>query len=177
MTRPTFAPPPEQSADPATPASGHGAHVGFANLDERILAVEQRLIAREEGLRRRLHAVTQRIERATRPRRLAVPLLGAAAAGVALWWVARRLRPAGGHRHGDGRPAHSAAFQVPWVRLLGLAWPMLPKSWRARVDPSTASLMMSVGLPWVEHLWQSLRAAPRPAEPAASETAGGERGA
>ncbi len=37
-----------------------------------------------------------------------------------------------------------------WVRLIGLAWPLLPAHWRARVSPLTASAVMSIGLPLVE---------------------------
>ena len=41
---------------------------------------------------------------------------------------------------------------MPWVRLLGLAWPLLPAAWRARVNPATAATVLSVGLPLIERV-------------------------
>jgi lipocalin len=39
------------------------------------------------------------------------------------------------------------------VQLLGFAFPLLPASWRARVNPATVNTVMTVGLPLVERLF------------------------
>lgn len=137
------------------------------DLDARIRAAELRLIAREEDLQRRLEGLAARVREAARPRRLLVPALGVLAAGAALWWVLRRLRPAlhevlpvHAPAHGAGRPGgrhegrHEGA-ELPWASLLALAWPMLPAPWRARVSPTTATTLIGVGLPIVQRLFES----------------------
>lgn len=62
-------------------------------MDARIRAAEEQLITREENLHRRFDAFTQRLgQAAQQPRRLALPVLGAAVAGLAVWWWLRRAR-------------------------------------------------------------------------------------
>lgn len=131
------------------------------DLDTRIHAAEWRLIAREEGLRRGIAGLGARVREATRPRRLLVPALGALAAAAALWWALRGLRPA----PQPARPAHGAprheGGELPWASLLGLAWPMLPAPWRARVSPTTATTLIGVALPIVQRLFER-RPVPEP---------------
>lgn len=136
------------------------------DLDARIRAAELRLIAREEGLLRRVEEVATRVREAARPRRLLVPALGVLAAGAALWWTLRRLRPAG---HGavpvpaapHGGAGRHEGGELPWASLLALAWPMLPAPWRSRVSPTTATTLIGVGLPILQRLFES-RPAPAP---------------
>lgn len=136
------------------------------SLEARIRAAELRLIAREEDLQRRLQVLGARVREATRPRRLLVPALGVLAAGAALWWALRRWRPA---LHGagpvfaapQGGAARHEGGELPWASLLGLAWPMLPAPWRARISPTTATTLIGVGLPILQRLFES-RPAPAP---------------
>jgi apolipoprotein D and lipocalin family protein len=52
---------------------------------------------------------------------------------------------------------------LPWVRLLGLAWPLLPRGWTERLSPGAASTVLSVGVPLAERLLS-----PRPLPPLAT---------
>lgn len=150
---PSLAPTPAKLEVPGSLVHGHPSKVSLADLDERILAVEQRLILREENLHRRLRTLTDRVERATQPRKLAVPILGAVLAGMSVWWMVRRFLPA----NGAGPGLREAESETDWVRMIGLGWPLLPQSWRSRVDPTITSLAMGVGLPLVGRLWRRLR--------------------
>lgn len=118
------------------------------DIDARILHVEQRLIAREENLRRNATALGVQLKRRFSPRQLLVPVGGgllAVAALVALW-----RRPAAVARGAQTQSPPRAG--IPWVRLLGLAWPLLPARWRAHVSPAAASSLVTLGLPFVEVL-------------------------
>jgi hypothetical protein len=138
-------------------------------LDERIAQAEQRLVAREQGLRSGWQALTRRAQRATEPRRLVWPVLGVAAALLAAVWLLRRRAGVGmGALAGAvASSASSATFaartpkpgaarwsELPWVRGTALVWPLLPAHWRARFSPGTASLMVAVGLPLIEQLFK-----------------------
>ena len=127
-------------------------------LDERIRRAELRLIAREDNLRRRIDRLGRRLHDATRPKRFIAPAIGVAAALIAIGLLLRgRSRPAalaGGRAAIDAHAAHgmTARSEVPWVRMLGLAWPLLPVAWRSRVNPTTAATVLGVGLPMLERL-------------------------
>jgi apolipoprotein D and lipocalin family protein len=130
------------------------------SLDERIRAAEERLVEREHRLRRSAHALRQGVQRAVQPWRAALPVAGAA--GVALlWWfwrgrrphAVRTVAPAGTVDAGwAGDAGGSGASGVPWVRMVALAWPLLPAAWRSRVSPALASTLVGLGLPVVESL-------------------------
>lgn len=136
------------------------------DLDERIRAAELRLVTREEQLQRGLEGLGLRVRTALQPRRLLAPALGVAAAGIALWWGLRRLRPVLSRTLPVARPARAdtqderqagqgrrAGGELPWASLLGLVWPLLPAPWRARVSPTTATTLIGVGLPLVQKLF------------------------
>lgn len=169
---PSLAPTPAQLETPDRRAHGRPSKASLADLDERILAVEQRLILREENLHRRLRALTDRVERATQPRKLAVPILGAVLAGASVWWMVRRFLPA----HGAGPAPRETESDASWVRMIGLGWPLLPQSWRSRVDPTVASLAMGVGLPLAARLWRRLQRRRRARQTRRQQQAGGVAG-
>lgn len=133
------------------------------SLDERIREVELRVIARDENARRRLDAIGHKLTRLPRPRDLLVPLAGAVAAGGALVWGWRRfVRDGRSHERGAPGFVRSRASAesdsgsararggLPWVQLIGLAWPLVPARWRSRVDPSLLGTALAVGLPWLQ---------------------------
>lgn len=97
-------------------------------LDLRIVATEQRLLDRQARLRLGWTALGDQVREATRPERLAVPAAGLAAFGLALAWMRRRRRPAGPPRAAAPAPARP---DLPWMRLIGLGWALLPRHWRA----------------------------------------------
>lgn len=145
-----------------------------ADLDAQILCVEQRLIAREENLRRGVNAFGAQLGEALQPRRLFKPALIAAGvvAGAALL-LRRPRRAARAHDEpparpfAGGAPAGSRLGGLPWVQLLGIAWPMLPARWRHRINPVTASTVITLGLPMLESLLARRRGpAPAPLVPA-----------
>ena len=130
-------------------------------LDVRIERAEQRLIAREQRVHQHVDSLALRVRLLLQPKRLLMPLAGGALAVASLWWLRRGgLGPtalarqqagqawAGAH---DGGP-HAGDKGLGWVRMLGLAWPLLPKRWSQRVNPAMASTALSVGLPLAERL-------------------------
>jgi len=143
------------SVDPAAAASP-AEKAAMVDLREQIEQAERRLVAREQRLRRGISAIGARVRQNLQPRRLVWPLAAMAAAGAAVWWLlpSRAVRPAGASRVAGGGLAALTQRTVQgaggWVRLLGLAWPLLPAQWRARVSPVTASAVMSVGMPLIE---------------------------
>jgi len=142
---------------PAPPSRAEATEASGLSLDERIRAVEERLVEREHRLRRSAHALSQGVQRAVQPWRAALPVAGAAAAAL-LWWFWRGRRP---QTLRTGAPASTVdaigagdagANGVPWVRMVALAWPFLPAAWRSKVSPALASTLVGVGLPVVESL-------------------------
>jgi apolipoprotein D and lipocalin family protein len=89
------------------------------DLDERIVAAEQQLMARQQRLRREWTALGDQVTAALRPRQMMVPAAGLAAALMAM----RQLR----------RPSAATAKGLGWLQLAGLVWPLLPQRWRAKV--------------------------------------------
>jgi apolipoprotein D and lipocalin family protein len=121
------------------------------DLDARIRLAEQRVTARDAAFRERLSQAGMRLSQATRPRNFVVPVAGAALAVVALVWMVR------GGRHEKAaapaprtRVAVDGSAEVPWMALLGLLWPLLPRGWRNSVSPATATTAMTVGLPLLQ---------------------------
>jgi hypothetical protein len=113
-------------------------------LDERIHRAELRLIAREDRLKRRIDSLGRRLHEVTQPKRFIAPAIGGAFVLFALWMMLRgRVRPlarrAAAMAHAPRMHPHGAVSQMPWVGLLGFAWPLLPGAWRARVNPTTAA--------------------------------------
>jgi apolipoprotein D and lipocalin family protein len=124
------------------------------SLDDRIRRAELRLIAREDGLRRRIDLLGRGLHEATRPRRFIAPAVGAAVALIALGLLLRgRVRPAA--RHAGARTS-AGGSEMPWVRMVALALPLLP-AWRARVSPAAAATVVGIGVPLAERLLAGLR--------------------
>ena len=156
-----------------TPAQGlpqpHDPAPLAGDLDARIRQVELRLIAREERLKTEVRRLVQRGRRALRPTNLMMAAAGAVVAASVGFWAMRRLRKsqtaATGSSAGVSQRAAAGATasraDLPWVPWLGLAWPMLPAAWRARVSPGMAAGLASVGLPLLQQLTQQLKSAPQ----------------
>jgi len=124
------------------------------SLDERIRRAELRLIAREDTLKRRIDLLGRRLHEVTKARRYIAPAIGGAVALFALWMLLRgrarpRVRHAASAMESAAHP-HGLATELPWAHLLALAWPLLPTAWRARVSPTTATTLVSLGLPLAE---------------------------
>lgn len=151
-------------------------HLSPEALDDRILAVENRLMAREARLRGGLSVLGRRVDEATQPRRFIKPALFAAA-GLAVLMLLRR-RPHRRRHHAPppatpqaaaaavARPALIAVLAgLPWARLLGMAWPLLPPNLRERTTPAAVGSVLTIGLPVVESLLIRLRRHDGPARP------------
>lgn len=139
--------------NPPLPASLLRPEAEEHDLDARILQAEQRLIAREEKLRRRVNQLGSRVHEAWQPRRWVPPLAGGAAALLALLWFGRRRAAAAPAPARPASPSHGGML-AHGLSLLGLVWPLLPATWRARVPTSVVNVVMGVGLPLVETLLQ-----------------------
>lgn len=127
-------------------------------LEERIRRAEQRLIAREDALRVRVTLLGERLSAATRPARLVWPGLGVAGGLAALLMVWRRNRrraePLEGRRRTPperiSRRHRREVHDLPWVRLVAFAWPMLPERWRSKISPGLATALATFGVPLFE---------------------------
>jgi len=148
--------PPEPATVAPVPASLKRSQAEDDDLDSRIRQTEQRLVLREENLRRRLALFSARVKDAAQPKRLLVPALGAGLAGAALWWMWRGKSPAprvaaAGYGSG-GAQAPARRAELPWLRMAAFVWPLLPEHWRSKVSPATASTVVALGLPLAERL-------------------------
>lgn len=121
-------------------------------------------MVREQRLRLNAQQLGRRAKEAMQPRRLVGPALGLVAAGAGLAWlwrgrIAVAASPAGAAASSRSPEGHAAAHaprgrsDLPWVRLLGFVWPLLPQSFRSRVSPNTVNLVMALGLPMAEALF------------------------
>lgn len=140
---PKTRPPPRPEADGSAP--------GFAEIDQRILEVEHRLIAREEGLHRSVQHLRQRLQE--EPRRFIAPAIGTLGALASWLWLRRGRQQATGPT-----PLVRDSAGPSWVRYVGVAWPLLPARWRARVNPTTAITVLALAAPLLERLTTGGRA-------------------
>jgi apolipoprotein D and lipocalin family protein len=150
------------------------------DLDTRIRRAEQRLLANEARWLGEFEALTEGVQRTLHLGHLLKPVLGAGLAAAGAWWALRkrsgavRGRAADEAIHGAGgraarpatRGAVSGAFDLPWVQMLGAAWPLMPARVRDRVSPAMASTVLSLGLPVAERLLAKGRAQPLDTMPA-----------
>ena len=122
-----------------------------AELIAQIRQAELRLTTREERLQQGVSTLGRRLRRAVEPRRLVLPVAGAAAAGLALWWVTRRQR---GTAHAQVATYAATPLPSQWMSmpLMHVLWPLLPLAWRARISPVAASALVSMGWPLVQRL-------------------------
>lgn len=128
---------------------------GEDDLETRILHAEQRLVAREETLRRGVVRLGTDLRHKLRPHKLLLPVgagLLAAAAVLTLW-----RRPAAPASHGS-----AATRRLPWMQWLALALPLLPPQWRSRLGPGGMPALATLGLPLVEALLKPRHAEPLP---------------
>lgn len=128
------------------------------DIDARILLVEQRLLSRQARLREGATALSEHVSDALQPRRFIKP--GLIAAAVAALVLLRPRRAVAAQAIGGGNGLRSTLRGLPWVRLLGLAWPLLPARWRGRVPPAAASGFVAMGLPLLEGLLDGHRKHP-----------------
>jgi apolipoprotein D and lipocalin family protein len=172
---------------PEPPRIATGDEGPQADLDTRILAAERAVIERDERVQWRAQQLMERGQRfATRTRDNIGRIAGIGAAVVAgvvlLVWVvpgwrerglARPMRalahaPAAlrRHRQGGAEPGQRRRShrELPWARLLALAWPLMPLGLRSRTSPRFAALLMSLGLPLIARTTRpesDVRTAPR----------------
>jgi hypothetical protein len=135
------APPPSNHRTVESPAPS-------TRLDRLIAEAEQAVMRRD----RRVRALTQQVQtgtvrRATRGLALA---LGALAISALL---PRRKRTANGAQ----RPFLA---ELPWARLVPLAWPFFPASLRSRISPAAGAALFGVLLPGLANLFVRGRAGP-----------------
>lgn len=124
------------TAPPTTPATPpRRADVDLESLIER---VEQRLVAREDRLRRGAADLAQDLRRSLRLQRLLLPAC-AVVLGMAALLSLRRTPAVAGAAAPPGRR--------PWAQWLALALPLLPARWRDRLGPATTTHLLSLGLP------------------------------
>lgn len=105
-----------------------------ADLDARIFAAEQAVIARDVRVRHRLGVLGERAQHVLGTRlRWSLFGLGASA-------LVAVMRPA-------RTPVAPRAPAAWWTHLLPLVWPWMPLSVRRRVSPATVALVVDLALP------------------------------
>lgn len=135
------------------PASLLHAEARHDDLEARIRHAELRLIARDEDVRRRIGALGVRLRQAAQPRRYVGAAAGALVTLVTMWWAWRGRPTAPARVSGSAAPAGPARGRswnpasLPWVQMMGLAWPLLPVAFRSRVSPGTVNFVLSLVLP------------------------------
>ena len=139
---------------PLLPAPPQAEASPAGSIDDRIGAVEQRLIARERALGVQVASFGRRLRAATRPRRMVSPVLGVGVAALVLWWLLRSRALPSIVSPGKARsvPARAGFAGMPWAHWLAMAWPLLPAAWRARISPTSAATLVSVGVPLAQRL-------------------------
>jgi hypothetical protein len=152
------------------PASLLRAEARQHDLDARIEQAEQRLIAREEGLRRRVGALGQRVAQAWQPRKLVTPLLVAGAVTALGWLWSRRPASVNGSAQAPTQPGAvergAGSGSAHWVRWLPMLRPLLPPSWRTSVPAPLRQLARGMGLPLLQLLLRRRCSQAKPAAPA-----------
>ncbi|MGC4080022.1 MAG: lipocalin family protein [Rubrivivax sp.] len=123
-----------------------------ADLDDRIRAAEQALVARERRLLDGIDTLGRRVRHAASPWRLAASGVAVLLAGTTLWRVIRPSAAGGPVPVHGVPPPHGGAEPggLPWVGLLGLLWPLLPARWRNRTSPGTVAAVLGVGMPLLQ---------------------------
>ena len=134
------------------------------DLDTRILAAERAVIERDERVQRHAQQLIARGQHfAERLHENMGKAFGIGAAvvtgGLLLGRLLPALRgrggalrafaPAHGRRVGPAAAGAGRRHEVPWGRIVALAWPFMPLGLRARVSPGFAAFLMSLGLPLV----------------------------
>jgi hypothetical protein len=135
---------------------------GEEDLDSRIRRAELQLIAREEGLQRRVAALGGRVHEVASPRRWLAPAIGTLVATATLRWVWTR-RGAATRRVLPKEAPSAAPAGSSWLGLLGLAMPLLPPPWRERLNAATRGTVIAIGRAVFEKLRE--RRTPPPAAP------------
>lgn len=163
--------PPRRRARLRLPRGSHHEARPGESLDELILRAEQDLVAREQRIRGAVHALGGRLRGFAEPRRWVVSAGAALLAIGGLVWLWRH-----GVRPPSRAPAHAAPVdtegrarrgaELPWVQWIGLLWPLLPVSWRARVSPGAATAVATVGIPLLTRLFARPVYLPLPTPPA-----------
>lgn len=119
---------------------------GLSELDQQILDVEHRLIAREEGLRSRVVNLRQRAE--VESRRMVGPASVGLAVLVGLFWMMRSRRSPS---TAQARTVSSKQGST-WLRYVGLVLPLFPAQWRSRIHPTAALAVAGLLAPALERV-------------------------
>jgi apolipoprotein D and lipocalin family protein len=115
------------------------------DLGMQIERAEQAVIERDRRFTRNGRALMTRVEHGFK-RNFGRGLLAGAATLALAWFMPSRRHAA------MPRPGASGAAAVPWAALIPMVWPLLPPSWRRRISPGTATLVVGVALPLLSTL-------------------------
>ena len=130
------------------------------SLDDQIALAEQAVIARDLRIRRRTDALVRHVKRETLKHAGGGLLLGALTVGLA-WWFKRSTRKDAPPQAAAAPQEESHSFEhlfrdasITIASLLPMLWPMLPRTWRRVVSPSTASTLLTFLAPIVGKLFR-----------------------
>jgi len=152
------------TASKRNPHPETSAPITNLDLEAQIVAAEAAVIARDDRIRRRTHALVHRTKREI-VRHAGSGAAVAVGAGLVTWWLGR-------HRSHDapppGPPPDKPSFSEHLVReaglslasLIPLVWPMLPRAWRRLVTPGMASSGLAIISPLIARLFRGRRRRP-----------------
>ena len=140
------------------------------SLDEQIAMAERAVIARDLRIRRRADALVRHVRHEAIKRAGGGLLLGVGTVALT-WWLNRLSR-----KNAPPAPPPAAAREEPTTfehlfrdagvilaGMLPMLWPMLPRTWRRGVTPTTAGTLLTFLAPILGKLFRR-----KPREPQAS---------
>jgi len=136
------------------------APAGEPSLDEQIALAERAVIARDLRIRRRADALVRHAKREAIKHAGGGLLLGLGTIALT-WWLnhlnRRNAPPPAPQARGEAHSTFEHLFRDAGVILAGLLpmlWPMLPRSWRRGVTPSTAGTVLTFLAPILGKLFR-----------------------
>ena len=136
------------------------ATAGEPSLDEQIAMAERAVIARDLRIRRRADALVRHAKREAIKHAGGGLLLGLGTVALT-WWLNHLGRKNAPPPAAQAREEEHTTFEhlfrdagVILAGLLPMLWPMLPRSWRRGVTPSTAGTLLTFLAPLLGKLFR-----------------------
>jgi hypothetical protein len=148
------------ASKPRNPHPENSAPITDLDLEAQIILAERAVVTRDARIRRRTHALVDRVKHDAL-RHASGGLLAGIGTLALTWWLKRR------YSRKTSAPVAPATQAAPSeaenlmrdaglsiAGLLPLVWPMLPRSWRRSIAPGTASTVLTFVAPLVARFFR-----------------------